>query len=126
MFVILFFPTLPYSCLACLPVVVSLSCCHDVSTSRPLLVSELCCLVNWLSGVEWKRKDYKHVHKGLHLRPTQDTFKKWGKENGFLGLKRGQGFGVAHPHPTYGRVPPWFGGHILGDSTVFSCARYMP
>ena len=24
---------------------------------------------------EWKRKDYNHVHKDLHLRPTQDTFK---------------------------------------------------
>ena len=25
---------------------------------------------------EWKRKDYNHVRKDLHLRPTQDTFKK--------------------------------------------------
>ena len=24
---------------------------------------------------EWKRKDHNHVHKDLHLRPTQDTFK---------------------------------------------------
>ena len=45
----LFFSTLPCSCLACLPVVVFLSCCHDVLASRPLLVNELYCLVNWLS-----------------------------------------------------------------------------
>ena len=45
----LFFSTLPCSCLACVPVVVFVSSCHDVSASRPLLVNKLCCLVNWLS-----------------------------------------------------------------------------
>ena len=45
----LFFSTLPCSYLACLPLVVFVSCCHDVSASHPLLVNELCCLVNWLS-----------------------------------------------------------------------------
>ena len=29
--------------------VVFVSCCREVSASRPLLVNELCCLVNWLS-----------------------------------------------------------------------------
>ena len=32
----LFFSTLPCSCLACVLVVVFVSCCHDVSVSRPL------------------------------------------------------------------------------------------
>ena len=45
----LFFSTLPCSCLACVPVVVFVSCCHDVSASRSLLVNKLCCLINWLS-----------------------------------------------------------------------------
>ena len=30
-----FFSTLPCPCLACVPVVVFVSCCHDVSVSRP-------------------------------------------------------------------------------------------
>ena len=43
------FSTLSCSCLACLPRVVFLSCWQDVSAFRPLLVNELCCLVNWFS-----------------------------------------------------------------------------
>ena len=43
----LFFSTLSCSCLACIPVVVFLSCCHDVSASHPLLVK----LVAYMSEV---------------------------------------------------------------------------